>query len=786
MQRTDQTPLQTLLHSLIWLIGIAAAFPPYVNEWAFMGDSIILRNGPGNFALNILVAAGLTLASGMLWGGIGRWIASTGSKPIAALVILGLTFLCAIGFANPGNPPLIGETTSRFSGANYYAALIGLSAISIVALLIVDRSEKARLPQLWRLFCTSKPFNGFFYALLFIVLVANAGLTIYRAAEFSAGHSWSLFLGRSAVSLTLVCIMFFAVRGTERTAPSWLQWLVWPVAGLIPVIAIADFQILAYWNQSLFPLLNTLTNSGSFDLAHELREAKAPVSAFTIYLGLAFIFVLVGALSIYLWKLSKKHGLKISPLVVSFTALLGVVVSSAEQSLGKRWKSVTAWQSENAYFDIHISPISPPLGIADFTVEWHNYQTLATEKLASSPAPISTPDIYILMVETLRADALTPVSAPFLLDFQKNHAQPVTRSFSGSNATHLSWFSLFHSCLPVTWRDRMEDLAEDDSYPGSPWLAALQRRGYQLHVRSACDLGYKSIGPVNFGRDYSLVTHLEHSYEGSDISEYRSTKREKLLLESFRDQLPELQIGGNFHFLAFDSAHYNYYWPEDFTPPIAEFDDPVQLPSQPTAEQKRRAWNRYLNAVAWMDELCKRFIDELKATDRFDNSIVIITGDHGEEFQERGGWFHCSSLLPEQTEVPLFIKWPKDYGRGPTVELSSHLDVMPSVFQVLGIEPPGASDISSGQSLLSPSADASTGRATSYTGKRNEALVIENSRYRAAFSWSSPWDSRRPDEISLLSLTGPDGAIDVGKYPVATLEELFPDLNRFFSKLTEK
>lgn len=786
MQRSPVSSRTGLFHCLLWLLGIAAAFPPYYHQWAFLGDTIILRNGPGSFALNILVATGLVIVSAMVWGGIGIWTErlwlAKGKRLRSIAPAAFVATLTALGFWNPTENGLFGAAESRFSGADYYTALCLIAILWSAWLFFSRPSRRNALAHMWELLITPKLWNALFYALLLIVFVSSLLLTIYRSDEITGLHAWSLAIGRIGVSTTLVALMFFVIRGVKTTAPTAIRWLVWPCAGVLPVVAIADFQLLTYWNQSLFPLLNTLTNSGRFDLAHELTEAKAPVSALTVYLLLLATFVLCGALSLYLWRISHRWGLKIAPLTVIIIALAGAAITTGEQVLGQNWKTVSAWQAENRYFDIQLSPVQPPLGLAEFNVKWRDAQIPP-----ALPESASRPDIYIFMVETFRADAINPKSAPFLTRFAADVAQPIQTSLSASNGTHLSWFSFFHSRNPVHWRDEMDLLAEDETYPGSPWLVELKDHGYDIHVASACDLAYKSFGMLNFGRDYSLATTLIHSDEDSELSNYNSADREVMLLEGFKSQLPRLEKGGNFHFFAFDSSHYNYYWHRDFEPPYSDFDDPIQLPSDPTPEQRDRAWNRYLNSVAWMDQLIANFVEVLKAEGRYEDSVIVITGDHGEEFQEAGGWFHCSSLRPEQTFVPLLIKWPNFKKGGPKVSMASAIDFMPSLFASLGTESRFLDDATIGQNLLNPAPNATTLRATTYTGKSNEAAVLESPQYRAAFTWSRPWDGRKPDTISLLSLRRADGTMLDLTTPEeyrSALYEAFPDIDRFIDSLT--
>lgn len=63
----------------------------------------------------------------------------------------------------------------------------------------------------------------------------------------------------------------------------------------------------------------------------------------------------------------------------------------------------------------------------------------------------------------------------------------------------------------------------------------------------------------------------------------------------------------------------------------------------------------YDGEIAWVDTQIGRLMSELRARALDDNTLVIITADHGEEFLEHGGWGHSHSLWQEILHVPLII-----------------------------------------------------------------------------------------------------------------------------------
>ena len=95
--------------------------------------------------------------------------------------------------------------------------------------------------------------------------------------------------------------------------------------------------------------------------------------------------------------------------------------------------------------------------------------------------------------------------------------------------------------------------------------------------------------------------------------------------------------------------------------------------------------------------LCRK----LKWQGLFDDALIVLLADHGEEFLDHGGWEHGRSLYGEMLHVPLVIKWPGQR-TGERIEWPAQLvDVLPTVLAVAGMDIPDGLD---GHSLFPPSA----------------------------------------------------------------------------------
>ena len=101
----------------------------------------------------------------------------------------------------------------------------------------------------------------------------------------------------------------------------------------------------------------------------------------------------------------------------------------------------------------------------------------------------------------------------------------------------------------------------------------------------------------------------------------------------------------------------------------------------------------YTGEVRYLDENFAKLLAKLRELGLYDDALIVLTADHGEEFHEHGGFWHGLTLYDEQIHVPLLIKWPKGApGAPPSARghLARHIDVAPTLLARAGITPPAA------------------------------------------------------------------------------------------------
>jgi arylsulfatase A-like enzyme len=101
----------------------------------------------------------------------------------------------------------------------------------------------------------------------------------------------------------------------------------------------------------------------------------------------------------------------------------------------------------------------------------------------------------------------------------------------------------------------------------------------------------------------------------------------------------------------------------------------------------RHITDMYDAGIRSVDASVGVFLAYLKTLGLYDESLIVVTSDHGEELGERGrhGW-HSHALFDEQIRVPLMVKLPRAKLRGTRVAAQVRLiDILPTILDVLGL-----------------------------------------------------------------------------------------------------
>jgi arylsulfatase A-like enzyme len=111
----------------------------------------------------------------------------------------------------------------------------------------------------------------------------------------------------------------------------------------------------------------------------------------------------------------------------------------------------------------------------------------------------------------------------------------------------------------------------------------------------------------------------------------------------------------------------------------------------------------YDAAIVSADRELARLFAELKSLELWESSLLAITSDHGEAFQEHGHWQHSQTLYDEMTRVPLIVKWPGQAEPARERAPVSLVDLFVTFAEAAGVEvEAGGSGATARRSLTAP------------------------------------------------------------------------------------
>lgn len=293
--------------------------------------------------------------------------------------------------------------------------------------------------------------------------------------------------------------------------------------------------------------------------------------------------------------------------------------------------------------------------------------------------------IVWINIESLRFDAITPQVMPRLSSYRDRfQLQLDQQHWSSGNCTQFGVFSMLTG-LSGYYFNKMRRNAMKD-----PFLMLLAKNGYRLRVGKKAYIHYGGFEVL-----FPLST-IASDFENQPLDE-----GDRRMIDNYlADRGGRDNSTPGFDFLPIDATHWPYRPPSDeaIFLPVPEAEPSLNLlRSVPDLEKTR---NAYRNCCHFADEEVGKVLDDLQRRGRFEDTIVIVVGDHGEEFQERGQTAHSAVLNDFQGRTVLWMHLPDAGPQALSIQVpTTHLDIVPTILQAFGFE----EDIlhTQGRSLLS-------------------------------------------------------------------------------------
>lgn len=447
------------------------------------------------------------------------------------------------------------------------------------------------------------------------------------------------------------------------------------------------FNILLFVDVNIFKLFrfhinsmiwNFLVTEGSWD------SVKLGTGTWTTF---SLIVILILALEIGahygLWRLRKKLHLKKSGYaVVGLLCLVIILIDKGVYAYGDLYNMTYITRYAK------LLPLYQPLTIKRFAkkklgikvnreVEFNRDAKQGILNYPLSKLKFNETDkkmnFVVIAIESWRYDMLSPEVTPNIYAFSRNN-WIFKNHYSGGNASRFGIFSLFYGLYGNYWHYFLSERA------GPVLIHCLKEQGYAMKILSSAQLTFPEFRKTVF---VEVPECIDDNLEGEGGRERDPIQaiRLKKWLNSLSSQTPF------FAFLFFDAPHAPYSYPENFTrfePALPE----VNFIHLDKKKDMQPIMNRYKNSIYFDDSIVGEILGMLEEKGLLESTVVIITGDHGEEFYERGFWGHNGAFSPEQVKVPLVLHLPGSDG-GTVEALTSHYDVPATILDLLGcVTPP--------------------------------------------------------------------------------------------------
>ncbi len=411
---------------------------------------------------------------------------------------------------------------------------------------------------------------------------------------------------------------------------------------------------------------------------------------------------------------------------------------------------------------------------------------------ALAPAPAGPPPRFVVIwvMDALRADRVRPFAPGARAEvpnFEKLAATgAVFRQFYvGGNESQTSHATVWTGTYPAVHNVRLAGDGGNWKIPG-----ALPVLGELVRAAGLVPIGVTANGFVTEGGGYAR-----------GFAEFRNMMREKGMVNGIlfgadvlraalarldaRKAEPALLFLGTVDthgpWIARQPWIERYDGPKPYTGPFQQFGTAKDLGIRrgqmgcskvPPPRDVERLRAIYDSAVSYHDERLGELISGLQGMGIYEQTMIIVTADHGEELFEDGRCGHGASLRETLVRVPLLVHYPARVAAAVVDEGAEGVDVVPTILDALGVDAPAGLQ---GESLLPRAAGLGRGwPRPSYASQFEYAHAMRVARWKIKVG-------KRGTPVVLDVVADPDERRDVSRERPAARRMLTDALGLFLA-----
>jgi len=350
-------------------------------------------------------------------------------------------------------------------------------------------------------------------------------------------------------------------------------------------------------------------------------------------------------------------------------------------------------------FRVDIPPHVKGLGTVTLMVEGSSTKNPAMPLWSPlsllSQSETDLPNVVFIVLDTLRADRTNAhgymrQTSPFLERLAERGAR-VSEMIAPYPTTLPSHWAMFTGAYPVrdSAYDRRGILSSDRStlaqqFQGSGYLTAAFTEGGFVHSYFGLSRGFDSYdnGP-DIGTNSFTGSATETLSKATTWIDTHRTERFFLFVQTYEVHTPyDPSDDSRRQF----SEGYRGRWTEHY-PATAAFEINNRV-DEITTEEVAQIGALYDAEILDLDRALERFIRTLDAQNLLENTILVVTADHGEDLFEHGWMQHGTTVYEPAIHVPFVVVWPSQVPDGVSLNcMRSLVDVAPTLLELAGITP---------------------------------------------------------------------------------------------------
>jgi len=283
-------------------------------------------------------------------------------------------------------------------------------------------------------------------------------------------------------------------------------------------------------------------------------------------------------------------------------------------------------------------------------------------------------NIFIIASDSVKYSIMSKDVAPNIEKF-KEDSLVFEHHFSGGNSTRFGIFSLIYGLNSTYWFSFLNANQKPVLFD------LLKKLNYDINIISSTNTNWPEFRKTCY---VDVQSSIQDSFDG--VPWKKDEQNTAYFLESIENHSKEKPL---FSFVFLDAPH-GYSYPQTHNKYKAKEGEINYLNISKGSSELHSTIKRYKNAVYYNDFLFGKMIQKLKEKNLYDNSLIIYTSDHGQEFFEQGSFGHNTSFSKGQIHIPFVVKLPKSLQnlgleKNINSSMTAHQDVVPSLLSLLGV-----------------------------------------------------------------------------------------------------